>query len=79
MTDPEELIAQRAVVRRQGDALDEGEQEVGVRCVAVAVPGSSVPLAVSLPGPTTRMSDDLLTDAVPALQDAAPRLGAELS
>ena len=40
VTDPDELLAQLDLVRARGYAMDEGEQEVGVRCVAVAVPGS---------------------------------------
>ena len=36
---------------RQGYAMDEGEQEVGVRCIAVKVPESTLPLAISVSGP----------------------------
>jgi IclR family acetate operon transcriptional repressor len=79
LTDPDDLLAQLALVRGRGYAMDEGEQEVGVRCVAVAVPGSRTRLAMSISGPAPRMSDELLVHAVPVLQDAARRLGAELS
>jgi IclR family acetate operon transcriptional repressor len=71
VTDPEELLAQLAEVRERGYAVDEGEQEVGVRCVAVAVPGSTLRLAMSVSGPAPRMSDELVVHAVPVLQDAA--------
>ena len=79
ITDPDELLAQLRRVRRRGFAMDEGEQEVGVRCVAVAVPGSAIRLAMSISGPAPRMSDELLVHAVPVLQEAARSLGAELS
>src|SRR4051812_24837621 len=79
LTDPDDLLAQLALVRGRGYAMDEGEQEVGVRCVAVAVPGSRTRLAMSISGPAPRMSDELLVHAVPVLQEAARRLGAELS
>jgi len=79
VTDPEELMAQLQVIRARGYAMDEGEQEVGVRCVAVAVPGSRIRLAMSVSGPAPRMSDELLVHAVPVLQEAARSLGAELS
>ena len=79
VTDPEDLLAQLAVVRRHGYAIDEGEQEVGVRCIAVAVPGATVQLAMSVSGPATRMTDELLAQAVPVLQGAARRFGADLS
>jgi IclR family acetate operon transcriptional repressor len=79
VTDPEELLAQLAGVRSRGYAMDEGEQEVGVRCVAVAVPGSTVRLAMSISGPAPRMTDELLVHAVPVLQQAAGSLGAALA
>lgn len=65
------LLADLALVRERGYALDEQEQEVGVRCVAVAV-GEPMPwLAVSVSGPVTRMTDELVDRAVPLLQAAA--------
>ena len=79
VTDPDELLAQLVRVRDRGYAMDEGEQEVGVRCVAVAVPGSTIRLAMSVSGPAPRMSDELLVHAVPVLKEAARSLGAELS
>jgi IclR family acetate operon transcriptional repressor len=79
VTDPEELLAQLGRVRDRGYAMDEGEQEVGVRCVAVAVPGSTIRLAMSVSGPAPRMSDELLVHAVPVLQEAARSMAADLS
>ena len=79
VTDPEEFVDHLGRVRERGYALDEGEQEVGVRCVAVAVPGSTLRLAMSVSGPAPRMTDDLLADAVPVLQEAARSLGSELA
>src|SRR3712207_8259036 len=37
ITDIDELMAQLAVISRQGYALDDGEQEAGVRSVALPV------------------------------------------
>lgn len=65
-------------VRSAGYAVDEGEQELGVRCVAVALDGP-LPAAVSISGPTTRMTDTLLDSAVPKLQAAADALVDELA
>jgi IclR family transcriptional regulator, acetate operon repressor len=79
VTDPEELLAQLDLIRSRGYAVDEGEQEVGVRCVAVAVPGSTIRLAMSVSGPAPRMSDELLVHAVPVLHEAARSLGSALS
>lgn len=63
--------------RRLGYTIDEQEQELGVRCVAVAVP-SPVPMAVSVSGPLTRMTDALIASAVPLLTDSAESLATEL-
>jgi IclR family acetate operon transcriptional repressor len=79
VVDPDELLAQLDVVRSRGYALDEGEQEVGVRCIAVNVAGSTLPLAISVSGPAPRMTDELLTLAVPVLRDVAASMAAELS
>lgn len=73
-----ELTAALDRARANGYALDEGEQEVGVRCVAVAVAGSTMPLAISVSGPAPRMTDDLVSRAVPVLTAAAASLAADL-
>jgi IclR family acetate operon transcriptional repressor len=58
--------------------MDEGEQEVGVRCVAVAVPDAPTPLAISISGPAGRMTEDLVERAVPLLTQAAKSLSEDL-
>src|SRR5205807_2583397 len=60
-------------------AVLDGEEEVGVRCVALAVPGAPRPVALSMSGPSTQMSDDVIDRAVPILRRAAERIGAELA
>ena len=79
VVDPDELLAQLDVARDRGYALDEGEQEVGVRCIAVNVSGAALPLAISVSGPAPRMTDELLSLAVPVLRDVAARMAKELS
>jgi IclR family acetate operon transcriptional repressor len=70
MTDINLLLKDLAVVRRRGYAIDEGEQELGVRCYAIAVPNTSVPTALSVSGPAVRMTAELRERAIPKLQDA---------
>ncbi|SMY11325.1 IclR family transcriptional regulator [Brevibacterium jeotgali] len=41
--------------RERGYAIDDEEQEVGVRCLAVAVPGGPAPAALSVSGPSSRL------------------------
>jgi IclR family acetate operon transcriptional repressor len=57
VTDLDAMAAELDVVLRQGWAADEGEQESGVRCVAVPVgSGDQVLAAVSLSGPAERFT-----------------------
>ena len=79
VTDPDEFLAQLDRVRDSGYAMDEGEQEVGVRCIAVKVPESTLPLAISVSGPAPRMTDDLVADAFPVLRAAAASFAADLA
>jgi IclR family acetate operon transcriptional repressor len=74
ITDIDVFLAQLDEVRVSGYALDEGEQEVGVRCFAVRLPGSAVQMGISISGPAPRMTDDLLAEAVPILREAAQDL-----
>lgn len=79
ITDPEEFARQLVTAASDGYALDEGEQEVGVRCVAVAIPELPTRLAVSVSGPAGRMSDSLIERAVPLLRKAGEAISADLS
>jgi IclR family acetate operon transcriptional repressor len=78
ITDPASFSSELDLVREQGYATDDEEQEYGVRCVAVAVPGSQIRAAISISGPLTRMTDDLIKRAVPMLSSAAQDLAEEL-
>lgn len=76
---PDEFAEQLARTRERGYATDEGEQEVGVCCVGVAVPAPGVPLAISVSGPAARMTEELVGRAVPILQDAATAFAKDLA
>ncbi|GAA1644060.1 allantoin degradation transcriptional regulator AllR [Kribbella alba] len=78
ITDLEEFMAQLHKAQEEGYATDEGEQELGVRCVAVAVPYVPSRLAISISGPAGRMSEDLLKHAVPLLTQAGKALSEDL-
>jgi IclR family acetate operon transcriptional repressor len=79
ITDPDLLIAHLEVIRKQGYAVDEGEQEIGVRCFAVAVPDAPGSLAISTSGPQARMTDDAAARIVPALKLAAREISATIA
>jgi IclR family acetate operon transcriptional repressor len=71
ITDPNVLQHELAVTRARGYAIDEGEQETGVSCVAVPVPGAPVFTAISFSAPAPRLTPDVIRRAAPALLEAA--------
>jgi IclR family acetate operon transcriptional repressor len=70
ITDIDLLLRDLALIRRRGYALDDGEQELGVRCYAVAIPNAAVPTALSVSGPAVRMTLEMRERAIPRLQEA---------
>lgn len=79
ITDPDALLEHLASVRRHGYAVDDGEQEVGVRCVAVALPGDEVTAAISVSAPAERLPREVVRTVVPALSRFAGVLAARLA
>jgi IclR family acetate operon transcriptional repressor len=73
ITDPAALHAELDLIRARGYALDEGEMEAGVRCVAVGI-GGAVPMALSVSGPSARMTDELVEVALGALRTVGSQL-----
>jgi IclR family transcriptional regulator, acetate operon repressor len=78
ITTPAAFVADLERTRQRGYALDDGEQELGVRCVAVSVPDAPRPMAISMSGPLTRMTDEVIARAVPILHDATNQIASEL-
>ena len=75
LTDPATLLRELAQIRQQGYAIDDGEQEVGVRCLAVPVLGAPAMAAISVSGPAARLTDEVFDRIVPLLRRAAEQLG----
>ncbi|MCU1631582.1 MAG: IclR family transcriptional regulator [Micrococcaceae bacterium] len=73
------LLDELAVVRGRGYAVDDGEQELGVRCFAVAVPDSPTPTAISVSGPVSRVDEDFAQRVVPLLTAAAQAISNDLN
>ena len=77
ITDPQELTAELARVRARGYAVDDEEQEQGVRCAAVVVPG--VPAtAISVSAPAGRLTRSAVRRIVPVLRETAADLAGGL-
>lgn len=74
LTTESALLNDLATTRLRGYAIDDGEQEVGVRCFAIPVAGAHTPTAVSVSGPDSRVTLASNSAIVPALT----RAGAEL-
>lgn len=79
ITTPARFAEELDVVRSQGFAVDDGEQEVGVHCVAVALTDGSPRLALSVSGPVSRMTEHLVGRAIPLLNQTARELAADLA
>ncbi|MGI9860242.1 IclR family transcriptional regulator [Moorella naiadis] len=81
ISDPQQLRAELSLIRSQGFALDEGEREDGVRCVAAPVYNHEhkVIAAVSLSGPAHRLPAGELTGKfATAVVQVALRIGQHL-
>lgn len=77
--DVDSLIAELDRIRERGYAIDDQEQEIGVRCFSMAVPDAPTPTAVSVSGPTSRVDEAFGERAVPMLRAAAQAISAELA
>lgn len=79
ITDPQLLLKELRRIRRMGYALDDAEQESGVRCIAVALPDAPTLLAISISGPLARLPGALVKVASQVLTETAHRLADELA
>lgn len=75
---PEAFLGVLQRTRERGYALDEEEQELGVRCVAVAVPDAPRPMAMSMSGPSARVDEAAVEHAVQVLHRVATLLSQDL-
>jgi IclR family transcriptional regulator, KDG regulon repressor len=76
ITNREQLERDLENIRQQGYAVDDIENEEGIRCVGVPVLGNSgLPIAaISISGPTVRMTRERARDLAPALQETGHRI-----
>jgi DNA-binding IclR family transcriptional regulator len=80
ITDASEFMRELERVRAQGFAIDDEEQEEGVRCVAVPVrddAGLAI-ASLSISGPTTRLNDDQMRALVEDIVDCGDKLSRRL-
>jgi IclR family acetate operon transcriptional repressor len=75
ITDLDALLASLAEARERGYVIDDGEQELGVRCMAVPVPNAPSLTTISISGPEARLGDDVMRRILPHLLETAEALG----
>ncbi|MGH3586339.1 MAG: IclR family transcriptional regulator, partial [Pseudonocardia sp.] len=71
LVDPDALVAHLGTVRAQGYAVEDGEQEVGVRAFAMPVDYAGRPMAVTVSGPESRVSLVDIVRHLPLMEDVA--------
>jgi IclR family acetate operon transcriptional repressor len=74
ITSPADFFAELARVRRTGYAVDDGENDVDGRCVAVGIPGTRLPAALSVSAPSARLSMQDVERVAAMLKSAAAAL-----
>lgn len=78
LTSPDLLLAELAEVRLRGYSVDNAEQEEGVRCVAAPLPATPARLAISVSGPSGRLTRERVPQIAPLVLRAAAQLAAAL-
>jgi len=80
ITSPAVLRQQLEVIRQQGYGFDDEEFEVGIRAVSAPIRNheGNVVAAMSVPGPTSRMTPDRIPDIVRSLIEAAEAVSRRL-
>jgi IclR family acetate operon transcriptional repressor len=74
ITSADTLLADLGRIRAVGYAIDDGEQELGVRCIAAPVHGLPFRAAISVSGPSSRVTTDQAAVIAPAVLAAAEDL-----
>ena len=76
ITDPERLMAELQLTRQRGYAIDNGEHQPNVRCIAAPIRNvtARVYAAISVSGPTVRMTDEKLAVVRPLILATADEI-----
>lgn len=80
VTEPAEMMRMLAAIRIDGHALDDEEVELGVRCVAAPIVDhrGDVRAAISVSGPTLRISDGRIPELIRQVRGTAAAISAAL-
>jgi IclR family acetate operon transcriptional repressor len=72
------FLAGLARIRCHGYAIETDEVEAGISCLALPVRGAPIPLALTVTGPSSRLTVDHMLSLRPQVHQTAERLAAEL-
>lgn len=81
ITDPGQLQQELELIRRQGYAVDNGEQEEGVRCIAAPIYNTKgkVIAALSISGPSSRVDSRRIPILLPHLKRISAAISSALA
>jgi IclR family acetate operon transcriptional repressor len=79
ITNVDDLMEDLDRIRQRGWAEDDGEQEVGVRCIAAPVLGTGISSAISVSGPAARLTPEVTNTAGPLLLRTAADLATAIN
>lgn len=79
ITNIDDLMEDLHRIRERGWAEDNGEQEIGVRCIAAPVLGTGILSAISVSGPAARLTPEVTDRAGPLLLKTAADLAAAIN
>lgn len=79
ITDPDAFLEHLSQVRQQGWACDDAEQELGVRCYAIAIEGAPAPTALSITGPAVRVTEETRDHLLSLMRGTARAIAQELT
>lgn len=77
ITSSDQFLTELDSIRRQGYAVDDGENEEDGRCVAVAILGTRLPAALSVSAPASRFAMDDVPVVAARLIEVAGHLGGD--
>lgn len=80
ITDKKALIKELYSIREKGYAIDNEESDMGLRCVAAPVfdHAGNAKYALSVSGPTIRMTEERIEAIIQVVKDAAKRISQKL-